>query len=184
MTINHFALNLILTTSLLFTAACSCEREADPHNSEVDIDETSDQISPAKEGSTTEVSEVANGAGDGINIDNTYTDQYGNIVYTIVEQNPSFEGGEQELYKFLAANLKYPQEAIEKGATGVVHVAFVVSKDGTIKDVELARGVNESSLNKEAMRVVSEMPNWTPGMQNGENVNVKYTLPVKFDLKN
>ena len=116
-------------------------------------------------------------------IENTYTDQYGNIVYTIVDQKPSFEGGKDALYQFLEENLKYPQTAITNEASGTVHVAFVVGKDGAIRDVELYSGVAEATLNKEAMRVVSAMPNWVPGQQEGKEVDVKYTIPIKFKLQ-
>ena len=114
---------------------------------------------------------------------NTFTDQYGNLIYTKVDQKPTFEGGESALYDFLSQQLHYPKEAEARRAEGTVLVAFVINKDGTIRNVELANGVAESSLNVEAMRVVSAMPNWIPGIQNGEKVNVKYTLPVKFQLQ-
>jgi TonB family protein len=121
--------------------------------------------------------------GSEVIIENTYRDQYGNIVYTIVDQKPSFEGGKEALYSFLKENLQYPSEAIENQAAGTVHVAFVVGKNGAIRDVELGNGVANASLNKEAMRVVSEMPNWIPGIQNGEEVDAKYTIPIKFELQ-
>ena len=185
----NIVLNVMLLAALIFTVGCSCERNVDHEDdsaiseaAETTTNEATSAVSEATGAAAAATSEVEAVDGEGADIENTYTDQYGNIVYTIVEQKPSFSGGEDALYKFLKSNLNYPEAAIDQKAEGTVHVAFVVSKDGTIRDVELAKGLDESSLNEEAMRVVSEMPNWTPGMQQGENVDVKFTLPVTFNL--
>ena len=105
-----------------------------------------------------------------------------NKVFDVVEENPSFPGGQAALMQWLNENIKYPVIAAENGIQGRVIVQFVVSKTGSISDVRVVRGV-DPSLDKEAVRVVSNMPNWTPGRQNGTTVNVRFTLPVTFRLQ-
>lgn len=105
-----------------------------------------------------------------------------NKVFDVVEEQPSFPGGQGALMQWLRDNIKYPVIAAENGIEGRVIVQFVVSKTGSISDVRVARGV-DPSLDREAVRVVSSMPNWTPGKQNGTSVNVRYTLPVTFKLQ-
>lgn len=104
-------------------------------------------------------------------------------VFTISEVAPTYPGGEKEMMKYLKKNIKYPNEAKEKGIKGTVFVEFVVEKNGTVDDVLVKKGVNPL-LDKEAVRVVNSMPKWSPGKQNGNLVAVRYTLPVKFDLIN
>ena len=105
-----------------------------------------------------------------------------NKVFDVVEEQPSFPGGPAALMQWLRDNIKYPVVAAENGIEGRVIVQFVVSKTGSISDVRVARGV-DPSLDREAIRVVSSMPKWTPGKQNGTTVNVRYTLPVTFKLQ-
>ena len=105
-----------------------------------------------------------------------------NKVFDVVEEQPSFPGGPAAMMQWLKDNIKYPVVATENGIEGRVIVQFVVSKTGSISDVRVARGV-DPSLDREAIRVVSSMPKWTPGKQNGTTVNVRYTLPVTFKLQ-
>ena len=103
-------------------------------------------------------------------------------VYDIVEQMPSFPGGPAELMKWLGSHVQYPAIAQENGVQGRVIVAFVVEKDGSVTDVTVVRSV-DPSLDKEAARVVRQMPKWIPGKQNGAAVRVKYNVPVTFKLQ-
>ncbi len=105
-----------------------------------------------------------------------------NDIFEVVEQNPSFPGGEAELMKWLHKNLKYPPVAQENGIQGKVYIQFVVNKDGSIVDPKIIRSA-DTSLDKEAMRVVQAMPKWTPGRQRGKAVRVRFTLPVTFRLQ-
>ena len=105
-----------------------------------------------------------------------------NDIFEVVEQNPSFPGGEAELMKWLHKNLKYPPVAQENGIQGKVYIQFVVNKDGSIVDPKIIRSA-DASLDKEAMRVVQAMPKWTPGKQRGKAVRVRFTLPVTFRLQ-
>ena len=103
-------------------------------------------------------------------------------VFDVVEQMPSFPGGAAALMAYLRDNMKYPVVAQENGVQGRVVVSFVVEKDGSITDVQVARSV-DPSLDKEAQRVVKSMPHWIPGKQNGSAVRVKYNVPVTFKLQ-
>ncbi len=103
-------------------------------------------------------------------------------VFNIVEEMPEFPGGELEMRKFIAQHVKYPVIAQDNGIQGKVYVTFVVEKDGSVGRIKIARGVNPS-LDAEAMRVVNEMPAWTPGKQRGQNVAVSYTVPIDFVLQ-
>ena len=103
-------------------------------------------------------------------------------VFEVVEQMPSFPGGDVALMQYLSKNIKYPPVAEEMGIQGRVICTFVVERDGSVSDIRIARGV-DPSLDKEAMRVVSAMPKWIPGRQNGQFVRVKYSLPVNFRLQ-
>lgn len=103
-------------------------------------------------------------------------------VFDVAEQMPSFPGGQAALFAFLAKTIKYPVEAEENNIQGRVIVTFIVERDGTINDVTVAKSV-DPSLDREAVRVVKNMPNWIPGKQNGETIRVKYTVPVTFRLQ-
>lgn len=104
-----------------------------------------------------------------------------NSVYDVVEQMPSFPGGISGLKTYLNQNTRYPAEAQENCVQGRVVVSFVVGKDGHISDVTVLRSV-DPSLDKEAVRVIRNMPRWTPGKQGGEPVKVRYNVPVSFRL--
>ena len=105
-----------------------------------------------------------------------------NKVFDVVEQMPSFPGGNSALMQYLSKNIKYPVVAEENGIQGRVICTFVVERDGRVTDVRVVKSV-DPSLDKEAVRVVSSMPAWIPGKQNGSAVRVKYTLPVTFRLQ-
>lgn len=102
-------------------------------------------------------------------------------VYQVVEQQPSFPGGREELFKYLAYNVKYPIDATKNKIEGRVLVTFVVEHDGSISNVNVANSVYPS-LDKESIRVVSGMPKWIPGKANGKTIRVKYTIPITFRL--
>ncbi|WP_298642578.1 energy transducer TonB [uncultured Prevotella sp.] len=103
-------------------------------------------------------------------------------VFDVVEQQPQYPGGMGALNHWLGSNIKYPVMAAENGIEGRVVVQFVVERDGSVSGVHVVRGV-DPSLDKEATRVVSAMPKWIPGKQNGSAVRVKYTVPVTFRLQ-
>lgn len=126
-------------------------------------------------------------------------------VFSVVEKMPEFPGGMQALMTFLASNVKYPAIAQEAGVQGRVLVKFTISKTGKVKDARVIRGIPAISapepvlesekemyekkaeaayqINTEALRVVESMPDWIPGQQKGQAVNVSYTLPINFKLQ-
>ncbi len=105
-----------------------------------------------------------------------------NEVFMVVEHMPEFPGGMKEFMNFLNSNIKYPETAIKKSIQGRVIVQFIVEKDGTPTEFKILRSV-DSDLDKEALRVLNKMPKWKPGIQRGQAVRVKYTVPVTFKLQ-
>jgi len=103
-------------------------------------------------------------------------------IFTIVEEMPSFPGGEAALVKYLSENIRYPARARENGITGRVFVTFVIGKDGKVTESKILRGIG-GGCDEEALRVVNSMPQWRPGKQRGEPVMVQYNLPLNFTLK-
>ena len=105
-----------------------------------------------------------------------------NKVFDVVDEMPEFPGGMQALIQYLTNTVKYPEESESKGEQGRVICTFVVEADGKVSNTMIAKGVTPA-LDKEAERVVRSMPNWTPGKLNGQNVRVKYTLPLTFRIQ-
>lgn len=102
-------------------------------------------------------------------------------VCVLVENDPSFPGGMEAMYKFLAENIKYPQEAKDNNISGKVYVTFVVETDGRITNPRLLRDIG-GGCGQEAIRVVKSMPRWNPGKNNGQPARVQFNLPVNFTL--
>ena len=103
-------------------------------------------------------------------------------VFQVVEVQPEFPGGQQEMMKYLRSTLKYPEAAKAAGVEGKAFVQFVVKADGSISDVEIMRSSGNESLDAEALRVVKAMPKWMPAMNKGKAVNVKFVLPIVYKL--
>ena len=101
--------------------------------------------------------------------------------YTMVEQMPQFPGGMKALMEYISTNLRYPEDAKQEKTEGRVIARFTVKEDGSITDVNIIRGVSPS-IDAEAVRVLSGMPKWEPGMQNGKTVPTLYTVPVVFRI--
>ena len=100
-------------------------------------------------------------------------------VYEVVEQMPSFPGGQEALMTYINHNIKYPEEDCGQGR---VIVSFIVEKDGSITNATIRRSV-DSAFDREALRVISSMPKWIPGKNNGRNVRVRFNVPVQFKLQ-
>ena len=103
-------------------------------------------------------------------------------IFTVVEEQPSFPGGEQARMKYLQKNIEYPQMALESGIEGTVFVTFVVEPDGSVTDVRILRGIG-GGCDEEALRVVRNMPKWKPGKQRGKSVRVQFNMPIRFKLQ-
>lgn len=112
-------------------------------------------------------------------ISNDTTEQ----IYMVVEQMPEFPGGMGNLMIYLGENIKYPSKAKENQWEGRTICQFVVEKDGSISNAEIVKSSGYQLLDVEAMRVILNMPNWTAGIQNGDSVRVKFTIPVIFKLQ-
>ena len=147
----------------------------DEHPSDSEHPESTDETSEPP--ATVETVE-----GEGADLEKTYLDASGNTVYNHVETAPAFVGGNEALYEYLSKEISYPIAAKDAGAEGTVVVAFVIASDGGIRDVEVTTPHEESTLNDEASRVVSEMPAWEPGKEDGQPVDTRYSLPITFKL--
>ncbi len=104
-------------------------------------------------------------------------------VYTVVNKQPLFPGGQKAFRQYIRENQNYPEEAKKAGLSGRVFVAFIVNTDGSIQNVELLKGIG-MGCDEEAIRLVKRMPNWIPGRQSGKIVRVKYNLPIAFGIAN
>lgn len=103
-------------------------------------------------------------------------------VFDVVEQYPSFPGGDGAMFSYISNNLQYPEKAQKNGIQGRVFIKFIVEKDGSISNVEVNRSV-DPDLDNEALRVIKNMPKWNPAKQNGTEVRAYYYVPVAFRLK-
>lgn len=104
-------------------------------------------------------------------------------VFFVVENMPEFPGGEDALRQYIATKVKYPKDAVQAGIQGRAYITFVVGDDGVVRDTKVARSSGFTILDDEALRVVSAMPKWKPGMQKGKAVNVSFTVPINFALQ-
>jgi protein TonB len=102
-------------------------------------------------------------------------------IFTIVDNQPKYTGGEKARQTFLAQNIKYPTEAKLKNVEGTVYVTFVVEPDGSLSNIKILRGIG-SGCDEEVLRVVKIMPGWNPGSHKGKKVRVKINMPVQFKL--
>lgn len=102
-------------------------------------------------------------------------------IFTVVEEMPSFPGGEESRLKFLSDNILYPQVAKESGISGTVYVGFVVDSRGKVTEAKILRGIG-GGCDEEALRVIKLMPSWHPGKQAGKPVRVQFTMPIRFTL--
>jgi protein TonB len=102
-------------------------------------------------------------------------------IFTVVEDQPTFPGGDEARIRFLTNNIKYPQMARESSIQGTVYVTFVVERDGSVTDVRILRGIG-GGCDEEAIRVIKAMPKWIPGKQRGKPVRVQFNMPIKFTL--
>lgn len=114
---------------------------------------------------------------------NCYLQKDTSAIFYTAEQMPEFPGGIDSLYKFIGKNISYPAESITQQKQGTVIVSFFIDVDGRVKKPHILKGV-DSLLNKEAIRVVSILPKWTAGKQEGKRVRVAYNIPIIFKLSN
>lgn len=103
-------------------------------------------------------------------------------IFQIVEVQPEFPGGMEKMMQFISNNFQYPQIDMDNGIQGRVFISFVVERDGSLSTIKVLRGVSKT-IDAEAIRVIKKMPNWKPGEQAGKTVRVKYTLPIRAQLK-
>jgi protein TonB len=110
------------------------------------------------------------------------TEEDPNKIFTAVEKEPNFPGGEAAFANYLGKNIHYPAIAKENNVQGKVFLSFVVERDGSLTDIRVVRGIG-SGCDDEAVRVLKASPKWRPGIQNGRPVRVAYTIPISFTLQ-
>lgn len=161
------ALLMLPVVALSVIVASACKQDT---NSEMNLN--------SQDASTTDVYWV-----DIQEVDIAETDST-DEVFWVVDQRPEYPGGEAALMEYLRSNLQYPENCKKNKVQGRVLISFVVNKDGSIVEPAVVKSAGPAGveLDVEALRVVSSMPAWTPGMQNGEAVRVQYTIPVVFKL--
>lgn len=103
-------------------------------------------------------------------------------IFVFVEDQPRFPGGDEGLHRYLS-QIKYPKMAAEAGRQGIVYITFVVEKDGSVTNVALKRGIG-MGCDKESLRMVKNMPKWSPGKQRDRPVRVEMNVPIRFVLMN
>ncbi len=161
-----------------FTPPVVTDEEVTEDPPPVQTEETPQISTTTQEGDGSDEIIIPDDAGNGV------VETKAEEIFTFVEQQPSFEGGEGEMMKFIQKHIQYPQMEKEAGVSGTCYITFVVEKDGRISNVNLLRGVSGGpGCDKEAIRVVKMMPSWKPGKQNGRDVRVQFNLPIKFSLK-
>jgi len=116
-----------------------------------------------------------------IELDESYSEEHEKDFHTIVEEIPEFPGGKDALYSYIASNIKYPAQARKMGIEGRVYVRFIVEKDGSVTNVTPVKGIG-AGCDAEAVRVMKEAPNFSPGRQKGKNVRVQMSVPIVFKL--
>ncbi|WP_192821579.1 energy transducer TonB [Rufibacter sp. LB8] len=150
---------------------------------------TQEQLQTAHSGHTTFTGEEPGQGGNPMPNDGTGSGTGGGegtaepapSIFTVVEQMPEYEGGLQKLMSYISKNIKYPRAALSQGIEGTVVLSFVVMPSGDIAQIEVLKGLGFGT-EEEAIRVVSKMPRWKPGIQNGRAVPVKMTLPIRLEL--
>jgi len=105
-----------------------------------------------------------------------------NTIFTVVEDMPSFPGGDSAMLNFLASKIRYPDSAKINMISGAVYISFIINELGAVTEATVLRGIG-GGCDEEALRVVNSMPSWTPGVQRGRRVKVQFTLPIRFMLK-
>jgi periplasmic protein TonB len=113
--------------------------------------------------------------------DTTSVNESEQEILSFAEVMPEFPGGNDEMYRFLARNIVYPQKLREKDIEGKVIITFVVRKDGSLDDIKVINKTAKEFAD-EAIRIIKLMPKWTPGKEKGELVNVKFIVPIKFQV--
>ena len=130
---------------------------------------------------TSDVNKTSNANAAAANVKIAHAGADEDEVYEVVEVMPEFPGGQDKLLEYLGVNVRYPEEAREKGIQGTVVVSFVIDKEGNVTEPKIVRSL-EDEIDQEAIRVVNAMPKWTPGKEKGKPVRVKYTVPIRFLL--
>ncbi len=175
---SNWALGKYAATALIVGAvsllAASCGQES-KKNEDITSQKQNNEETPLSQDDDTDAQEL----------EDQLITNYGSgldSVYTVARTNPEFPGGVKALYKFVADNMRYPESARKARVEGKVFLTFVVNSDGSLQDIEVLKGMGFGT-DPEAIRLVKSMPRWSPGVrEDGQKVNVKFNLPISFEL--
>lgn len=140
-----------------------------------------DLTMPSKGGKSNNMVLSPSADGQSVKVTGQTSETNGEMIFTVVEKSPEFPGGIEAMYKFLGENIKYPEAAAKANVQGRVFLNFIITSEGEIKDITILKGLGFGA-DEESIRVISKMPRWNPGMQSGRAVNVRYNLPISFQL--
>lgn len=171
----YFAIIPLLTLAI-FMSSCADEKAPDSKDSKL---ENTDPMYDADQENTKST--------DANKADEAYEKQIGRKlegtdIYEMTDEMPQFPGGESGMMTYLGDNIEYPEDAKNEGVEGTVYVSFVIDTNGSPGDIKVVRSPDDR-LSANATDVVSKMPKWTPGKQDGKTVKVQYSLPIKYQLR-
>lgn len=170
----YAATALIVGTVSLLAASCGQESKKDAQDT-LQTQTPDAKATALSQGNDTERQKI----------EDRFITNYGSgldSVYTVVRTNPEFPGGVRALYQFVEKNMRYPESARKARVEGKVFLTFVVNSDGSLQNIEVLKGMGFGT-DPEAIRLVKSMPRWNPGVrEDGQKVNVKFNLPIGFDL--
>lgn len=176
----------IFIASIFLLASCDWNAsESDATEDSQNVTETSDDDA-AKQGATGVAASQKETKGESSDIGTMEDKTIDNVaddeeIFIIVEQMPEYPGGEAALKEYIKDNIRYPAQAKEEFIEGKVFVSFVILPNGKVDDVKVIEGIG-GGCDEEAVRVISEMPNWSPGYKEGVAVKVEHTVPINFAL--
>jgi protein TonB len=187
---------VMLVLALAFTQSCKKERTAEEIAAieQAKADSTDSVNTSARNARRARFEELAASKKEkrrialeeSIKKGDSYKDAKGKVIYIKADEMPVYTGGDEGMTKYIQDNVQYPQTAKNNGDEGTVYVDFVVDKTGAVTDVVATDPVN-SDVNKElideSIRVVSAMPKWTPAKQKGKAVDVAYSIPITFQIR-
>ncbi|MEQ8474418.1 MAG: energy transducer TonB [Marinoscillum sp.] len=176
----------VLIAVLFLIQACGSTNEKNNKESAISAaDAIAQRRAVIKRDSTLIANKRLKAWNDLVAISPTYTNPKGTIIYHKAEVNPTFIGGDKAMMKYLRGSIEYPEQAEKDKLEGTVFVDFVVSSEGNVNEVEVTSATSsdvDQAFRNEAVRLVSSMPKWTPGKQNNQPVNVKYSIPITFQI--
>lgn len=185
---------LTLAIAILAVQACELKSEKNAETMEMDVSAITNEVSIAASEKSSRIEKERAARIEKRRVEReklaasspTFTDASGEVIFIKSEVDPSFAGGDEAMMDYLRDNVKFPEDALSRKVEGTVFVDFIIGSNGRIRNAEILDTESnevDQSLRDEAVRAVASMPEWAPGRQQGKAVNVKFSIPITFDLK-